>query len=197
MPKIFFHTFGHVTLLDENEKNVLGSTIKLNLRNTFYTDDEVEKLDKTYRIAVFNNLLCEFELIADEIENKRKVKVGESYTICMYDRKTGAGTNFHGTILKVERTAKIGNNMVKTYYTGIRLKEKCYDGMLIFGDYAPKTIFGFFKDTLKGLAFRVFSRKKEDEIYEKYKDEAIFFNITSLIQKNKDLLEGAPYEIDY
>jgi hypothetical protein len=97
--------------------------------------------------------------------------------------------------LKVERTHKLGGNMTKTFYTGIRLKEKCYDGMMIFGDYAPKTLFGFFKNTLKGIAFRVFSRKKEDEIYEKYKDEAVFYNISSIMQKNKDLLEDVPYEI--
>jgi len=191
------HSFKHVNLLDEAEKNVIGAPFSINIKNTFYNEKEYADLDKSFRSFVFGGVQTEFEIVVEELVGHKKIKIMDSYTISIYDRKTGASTSFCGTVLKQERTHKKDLNKNICFYSGVRHKDSCYDGLLLFGNYTPKTFFALLRSKMTGFVVKIFSKKKENEIFDKYGSEYIFYNITEATSKiHKDFVEGIFYPVN-
>jgi len=160
-----FTSFGKVSVLDKYEKSILSCISHINCKTTFYTDEEIHQLEKSYQKIVFSNIMTEFELILNMTHNiKPKVVAGEVYTFNIFDSKRGLSSYFEGLIIKQERTHKVDEKQTLYFYSGVRISKKGYDALKIFGFYDPKIFILRNKKDQKLAISKCYSQEKEAEL---------------------------------
>lgn len=189
-----FNSFGKVTVLDKYEKSILSCVSHINCKTTFYSDEEIQNLEKSYQKIVFSNVLTEFELILSTSHNtKPKINPGEVYTFCIFDSKRGLSSYFEGIVMKQERTHKIDSSQNLYFYSGARISKKGYDALKIFGFYDPKIFIIKMKKDNKLAISKCFSPEKETELRKcSHQQDFEIYPISDFLEVNSVLLnDGA------
>lgn len=198
MPETQFQNFKHVALLDAEEKSVQVTSCCMNIKNIVYTTEEIEKLQPSYRNAVCDNIITEFELIITQRPDYKKLVPNSFYTVNIFDRKVGMSTYFTGLITKLERTHKEGQDLNRYFYTGVRIGKPSYDGLNIFSFYSPKILLACKSNSNQMIVCKPQSEIAEakfihDNLYSDYK----FFNISEVMSTKKlEFESGKPITIE-
>lgn len=187
-----------MNILDKAEKNVLGVQCSINIKIDTYDEDEVIKLDNSYKSMMYNNSISQFEIIHTAHVDSKKLQANQIYTINVYDKKTGGTTSFQGLVMKLERTHKIDGHTNRYFYTGVRLGEEGYDGLYLFNCYSPKIFIAVHKTlekkafVIKSLSEKCESRILNDSNYYEYN----FYDVSEHSKfHSKNLNDGVPHAI--
>lgn len=197
MPETSFHNFKHVALLDAEEKSVQVTSCCMNIKNIVYTNEEAGDLQASYRNALCDNIISEFELIITQRPDYKKLVANCFYTINIFDRKVGMSTYFTGLITKLERTHKENQDINRYFYTGVRIGRPSYDGLNIFSFYTPKILLACKNNSGEMIICKPQSEIAESKfihsnLYSDYK----FYNISDvMVSKKLDFEGGKPITI--
>lgn len=171
MPVTEYHSFDNVVCIDLKANKVMKSG-NLNLRLSFYSEEECAVLTADYKNLLENNTLCEFEYIFElpnHVQNQN-LSSGQEYAFKIFENSQVVKTEIHGIVLKSERTAKITESSRKLFYTGVKNKTVS-DDLGIFGGFAPKT-------------YVVSNKNKNQLVIKKVKNE----------KEEKDMILGSEYQ---
>lgn len=191
MAETLFYNFKHVALLDAEEKSVQVTSCCMNIKNLVYTNKEVEELQASYRNALCDNMITEFELIVTQRPDYKKLNPNSFYKINIFDRKVGMSTYFTGLVTKLERTHKESQDNCRYFYTGVRIGRPSYDGLNIFSFYSPKILIACKNNSSEIIVCKPQSEIAEakfihDKLYSDYK----FYNISEAMINKKVAFES-------
>lgn len=171
MPITEYHSFENVVCIDLKANKVMKNG-NLNLRLTFYTEEECAILTPDYKNLLENNMLCEFEYIFElpnHVQNQF-LNSCQEYAFKIFETSQIVKTEMNAIVLKLERTTKISESSRKYFYMGVKNKTVT-DDLGIFGGFAPKT-------------YVVANKNKNQLVIKKVKNE----------KEEKDLILGQEYQ---
>jgi len=181
MSIIEHHSFTKTNCVDYAKKSVMPSG-SLNLKITFFENDEYKNLSDDYKNVVFNNTLCEFEFIVDLENSQKKFELNKIYTFKIFEKTYMEGTDFFGILLQKLRTEKISANKQRYFFYGVKSLPQSIDSLQIFSNYRPKVfvIIGQNKNLLK----KCFCQKEENELKEEYSiNDYDYFEINKYLER--------------
>lgn len=181
MSIIEYHSFIKSNCVDHSKKSVMANG-SLNLKITFFENDEYKNLTEDYRNVVFNNTLCEFEYIVDLENSQKKYELNKIYLFKIFEKTFMEGTDFFGILLQKLRTEKLSTTKQRLFYYGVRSLPQSIDQLQIFSNYRPKVfvIVGQNKNFIK----KCFSQLEESEIKKEYDiKDYDYFDINKYLER--------------